>query len=252
MYIAPIKKSNAATDTEKKLTRSARAPSNVRLWPKDLNGARLFAAAHFARYMFAKPFVAGKNICDIACGVGYGAYLLAQSAAGSVGIDISDEAIDWARTNFCGDNVSFYCADGSKDWPVDETFDVITCFETLEHVPDPDAFIKQLVTHLAPGGKLFLSVPNGPRDEKRANNPHHLHHFTEIMLKELVGRYFAKPQFYGQAYKKNWKHYTAKCLRKCRLVKKQRYFPENYFLSEGLDPQLKTWFVIAEKRNEQP
>ena len=245
-------KSNAATDTEKNITRSVRGQSNVRLWPKDLNEARLFATAHFARYMFAKSFVAGKNLCDIACGVGYGTYLLAQSAASAVGIDISDEAIDWARINFCADNTSFHCADGSEAWPVDETFDVITCFETLEHVPAPNAFIKQLVMHLAPGGKLFLSVPNGPRDEKRANNPHHLHHFNEITLKELVGKYFAEAQFYSQAYKKNWKHYAAKCLRKCRLTKKQRYFPENYFLLEGLDSQLKTWFVTAEKRNEQP
>ena len=222
----------------------------VRLWPKTVNEARRLAASHIARYGFAESAVRNKRVCDIACGAGYGSCFLSKFAEIVTGIDISTQAIEWARTYFQSENVSFHCADGSKAWPVDETFDVITCFETLEHIPEPHAFIEQLVVHLAPGGKLFLSVPNGPRDEKRANNPYHLHHFTEIMLKELINKYFVEPQFYSQAYKKNWKHYTAKCLRKCRLTKKQRYFPGNYFLSEGLNPQLKTWFVTAKKRNK--
>ena len=220
----------------------------VRLWPRTVSQARSMAASHLARYQFARSAVQGGRVCDIACGAGYGSCFLSKYAGSVVGMDISDSAIEWAREHFQNDKVSFYCADGSKNWPVNETFDVITSFETLEHVPHPEEFLEQLVSHLKPTGVLFLSVPNGPRDKKKTDNPYHLHHFTENDLKELIRKHFTEPRFYSQAYKKNFKHYGAKWFRKLHLVKKQMYFPENYYLSKGLDTELKTWFVIAKKK----
>ena len=220
----------------------------VRLWPKTIGDVNDSAIPHLARYSFAKSFLQNKTVCDIACGVGYGSFYLSQFAGNVVGMDISEDAIEWAKQYFQNDKITFYCADGSNQWPFDKMFDIITSFETLEHVQSPDAFLSQLDYHLSDKGTLFMSVPNGPRDKNKTDNPYHLHHFSAEEFQDLINKYFAEPQFYSQAYKKNLKHYTAKFLNKTGLAKKQRYFLNNYYLSEGLDSNLKTWFVIAKKK----
>ena len=101
--------------------------------------------------------------------------------------------------------------------------------------------------HLSLSGVLFLSVPNGPRDKGKTDNPHHLHHFTVADLKALIQNYFSNAEFFSQAYKKDFKHYGTKFLRKIKLLKKQPYFVNNYFLNPGLCENIKTWVVIAHK-----
>lgn len=219
----------------------------VRLWPMSLGQAAKSAASHVARYALAKKYVTGKNICDIACGVGYGTSLLAAEAKSAVGMDISGEAIDWAKNYFAKDNVRFFQADASADWPVDDRFDVIMTFETMEHVPVPEAFLEQVCGHLADDGVVILSVPNGPRDKRKTDNPHHLHHFTESNLKSLIGKFFSKAEYFSQGYKKNFAHYSSKILRKLRVLKKQPYFVDNFYLEPHLREDRKTWIVIASK-----
>lgn len=219
----------------------------LRLWPKTVAKIRDRAVVALARYQFAKPSVQDKNVCDVACGAGYGSCFLSQSAKTVTGMDISDSAIDWANKYFHNENLTFHCADGSKTWPVDQQFEVITSFETLEHVPKPEDFLHQLDMHLAKDGQLFMSVPNGPRDKKKTDNPYHIHYFDKKDFENLIAEYFDDPQYYSQAYRKNWKHYGVKMLRKLGLVKKQKYFLGNYYMVKGLDPKCKTWFVVAQK-----
>ncbi len=219
----------------------------VRLWPETIAQARSLATSHVARYNFAKKYVEGKNVCDIACGVGYGSNFLSQTAKSVIGIDISSDAVDWAKKYFSNDNIQFLNIDGCQQWPVEHDFGVITSFETMEHVESPDIFLKNLYDHLEPGGILVLSVPNGPRDEQKTDNPHHLHYFDQISLQELIGKCFSDFQCYSQAYKKNFKHYACKLLRKIKVLGKQLYFVDNYYLADGFDKKLKTWVVIARK-----
>jgi len=219
----------------------------VRLRPKTSGEAASQAASHFARYHFAQKFVSGKNVCDIGCGAGYGSNYLAQTAKKVIAMDISADAIDWASKYFSRDNIKFLTADAVDQWPIEDKFDVITSFETMEHVERPEIFLERIYNHLLPGGMLFLSVPNGPRDKKRTNNPHHLHHFSDADLKSLVEKYFSKAEYFSQAYKRDIKHYTTKLLRKMGLLKKQPYFVDNYFLTPTLCRNLKTWVVIAYK-----
>jgi len=94
---------------------------------------------------------------------------------------------------------------------------------------------------------LILSVPNGPRDYKRTNNPYHLHHFADDDLKTLISKFFSKIEYFSQAYKKDYKYYGTKFLRKARLLKKQPHFVNNYFFKQDLEQNLKTWMVIAQK-----
>jgi len=221
--------------------------TNVRHWPTTFDQAVRVAASHVARYGFAEKYAADKTICDIGCGVGYGSNYLAQKARQVTAMDISQDAINWASTHFSRDNIRFLVANAAEKWSVGDEFDVITTFETMEHVQNPEAFLGHIYDHLAPGGTLILSVPNGPRDKKKTNNPYHIHHFTDADLKKLFGKYFSKTEYFSQDYKKDLKHYGSKILKKLKLLKKQPYFVDKFFLLPGLSCNLKTWIVFAHK-----
>src|ERR1700722_15129763 len=62
---------------------------------------------HLHRYAFAADLVAGKDVLDIACGEGYGSNLLAARARSVIGVDISEETIGHAQSNYVRDNLTF-------------------------------------------------------------------------------------------------------------------------------------------------
>lgn len=219
----------------------------ARLWPETIEEACRAAPSHMARYYFARRFVEGKKVCDVASGAGYGSRFLAETAASVTAIDISQDAVSWAECHFSVDNVRYIAADATEDWPVEGGFDVVTSFETLEHLTSPAIFLKQVSKHLKADGMLVMSVPNGPRDQKRTDNPHHLHHFTDSELRNIVEDCFSGVEYFSQDYRKNYKHYGTKILRKIGVLKKQTYFLKNYFFAPGLRMDLKTWLLVAHK-----
>lgn len=152
--------------------------------------------AHMARYIWANRYIQrGDRVLDAACGLGYGAWILAQnSAAHSVlGVDNSDYAIDYARTSFCDDQRDTLpefalgsLPEGLKEFP-DASFELIVSFETVEHLEDPQGFLAECARLLTPGGRFLASVPNDWADETGEDpNPHHLHVFDWQKLKELI------------------------------------------------------------------
>jgi len=80
-------------------------------------------------------------------------------------IDLDCPALKFCRWRFRGkSNVSFKIVT-SLNPPLNGNFDVITCKQVLEHVPNPLAIVRQLVKHLNPGGWLFLDYVNHPGRE---------------------------------------------------------------------------------------
>ena len=98
---------------------------------------------HLARYEYARQFVAGLDVLDVACGTGYGSQMLADAGAKSVlGVDISREAIEFARGHHASDRTRFELGDAQNLYDIPrEKFDAIVSFETVEHVPNADAFL---------------------------------------------------------------------------------------------------------------
>ena len=64
-------------------------------------------ALHLKRYEFARPYCAGADVLDAGCGVGYGTAHLAEEARHVLGVDRSEEAIDYARGRYARANVEF-------------------------------------------------------------------------------------------------------------------------------------------------
>jgi SAM-dependent methyltransferase len=156
---------------------------------------------HAARYVFALPLVDGKTVLDIACGTGYGVGLLRTRAAFVAGVDIDPQAVGEARSE-CADNAAVLLANGTGLPFEDAAFDIVTSFETLEHMHERTAFVAELRRVLRPGGRLVLSTPNAaytmPLNGK-PTNPYHIHEYTAHELQWELEKCFEIEQFVGQS-----------------------------------------------------
>lgn len=138
---------------------------------------------HQRRYQTASGFVSGKQVLDIACGVGYGSHLFGLSGADHVtGVDISAEAIAYATDRYLLPNLRFIQAD-AEQFDATDRYDVIVSFETIEHLRHPGEFLRRLHPRLRSGGHLFLSVPLG---ETRFLDPYHRHAFDLDQVVSLL------------------------------------------------------------------
>lgn len=139
---------------------------------------------HLERYRFAAAHAVGKRFLDIACGVGYGTqFMIERGPAGMIGIgvDLEDEAIEYARQRYQDDRLEFQCADAMR-FHDSQGFDTIISLETIEHVPDPAGLVAHLATLLKPGGVFIASAPVTPSTDA---NPHHLSDFTPGSFRAL-------------------------------------------------------------------
>lgn len=120
------------------------------------------------RYKFASKFVKNKFVLDISCGTGYGSYHLARTAKKVIGVDTDEEIIDYCRQKYVRENLEFEVIKPNNNIikKFIGKFDSIVCIETLEHVEDQEAFLKNLKKYLKPNGSLYLTTPNNFRKVK--------------------------------------------------------------------------------------
>ena len=146
------------------------------------------AAEHLLRYHAVRGLCAGKRVLDVACGEGYGSYLLATwGAARVVGIDIAADAVEAAQQIFAHPNVTYLRGDACQLADVladDESFDLIVSFETIEHVGDIDGLLRGMAARRAPGATIVISCPNDHAESEE--NPYHLRAFTLAEFQEIT------------------------------------------------------------------
>ncbi len=105
----------------------------------------------------------GKAVLDVGCGGGILSESMAKQGANVTGLDMGQEPLDVARlhaleSNTSVDYIQEVVEDHAEKNP--QRYDVITCMEMLEHVPDPLSVIHACEKLLKPGGHLFLSTLN--------------------------------------------------------------------------------------------
>jgi SAM-dependent methyltransferase len=153
---------------------------------------------HRARYRFASQFASGARVLDVACGSGFGMQMLRGSGACVLGVDLDASALVEAR-RFAPPS-RLVRADATRLALPDRCVDLVTSFETLEHVPDAAKLVRELRRVLRPGGRLVLSTPNrdfGP-PELHTGNPFHVREFTASELRELISDHFDQCRMFGQ------------------------------------------------------
>jgi len=156
-------------------------------------------AIHLKRYDFARSLTRGKRVLDVACGVGYGSRYLAEVATSITGVDIDRWSVAYAKKRYTDlPNVSFIEGDALRLPFEGHTFDVICSFETIEHVPNADLFLKEVKRLLTPTGIFIVSTPAARHTTSTPKNPHHVQEWTPHDFKALLSEHFPQVQLYSQ------------------------------------------------------
>lgn len=154
----------------------------------------------------------GKRALDVGCGGGILAEALAQSGAQTTGIDLAEKALKVAELHALESGAQVnYQAISAEALALTEpaSFDVVTCMEMLEHVPDPISVVKACATLAKPGATLFFStlnrnpksylfaiigaeyllrlLPKGTHDYRKFITPSELGHFVRDAGLEIIG-----------------------------------------------------------------
>lgn len=112
----------------------------------------------------------GKSVLDVGCGIGYGTNLISSIADEAEGIDISEEAISECKLNY----YNKFTVSSIEEYEPDELFDVVTCFEVIEHISSMDAGINAIKRITKPRGMVLMSMPIF-----QGRNPfHHNRHYS--------------------------------------------------------------------------
>jgi 2-polyprenyl-3-methyl-5-hydroxy-6-metoxy-1,4-benzoquinol methylase/glycosyltransferase involved in cell wall biosynthesis len=155
---------------------------------------------HLPRYQLACGHARGRKVLDFGCGTGYGTAMLATVADSALGVDIDSSALEWARRSHRHANLSFqHNGDFLADFE-DTAFDLITCFEMIEHVTESDQYkvIRALARVLRPQGLLLISTPNPEITSLYGDNPYHLRERTRDEFIDLLKDFFPTVQLLDQ------------------------------------------------------
>ena len=150
---------------------------------------------HLAVYEWIAERVAGLRVADLACGEGYGADVLARTAADVVGVDANPEAYEHARLRYREDNLRF--ERGLVERFAEEC-DAIVFLQTIEHVDEPRRLLEGFaasapVSYLSTPNRLTLAPPGAPK----SSNPWHLREYTPSEYRELLRPLFASVDIMG-------------------------------------------------------
>ncbi|MGI4847930.1 MAG: bifunctional 2-polyprenyl-6-hydroxyphenol methylase/3-demethylubiquinol 3-O-methyltransferase UbiG [Janthinobacterium lividum] len=114
-------------------------------------------------WIHARASLNGKQVIDIGCGGGILAESMARKGATVTGIDLSEKALKVADLHSLESGVAVrYEMIAAEDMAAREPgrYDVVTCMEMLEHVPDPAAIVRACATLVKPGGQVYFSTLN--------------------------------------------------------------------------------------------
>jgi 2-polyprenyl-3-methyl-5-hydroxy-6-metoxy-1,4-benzoquinol methylase len=189
---------NVRSDTPQKRTEIR--DTGERILPTREGEVSLVYSRHRFAYEYVSQFVGNKTVLDVGCGTGYGCAILAEKAESVYGIDRSEEAIAYCRSNYAAPNITFVVADVAAV-SLGKKFDIAVTFQVIEHMRDTAAFIELLKRTVKRNGMIVISTPNVVRPAREAEaNPFHFNEMNYTQLQRLISNHFSKFEMYGIAY----------------------------------------------------
>jgi hypothetical protein len=149
---------------------------------------------HLHRYYFAQRYCHGRRVLDLACGEGYGSAILADVADEVVALDVDPATIEHARARYAGENLRFVASSMLSPGAVaPATFDVVVCFEAIEHVEAHEAVLDAIASALTPTGLALVSTPDRAIYSEAAgyHNPFHVRELDRTEFTALLSERFA-------------------------------------------------------------
>jgi SAM-dependent methyltransferase len=183
-----------------KATKGILKDTGERMIPEFHKGTLIYGE-HMTRYLSTENIVRDKIVLDIASGSGYGSHFMAKYAKKVYGVDVSEDAITYAREQYGAPNIEYRVGNGEKIPLEDNSVDVVITFETIEHIKDYLQFISEVKRVLKPDGIIIVSTPNDL--EFAEGNHFHLHEFEYEELYDILKKDFSyiDPYFQG-----TWKY----------------------------------------------
>ena len=155
-----------------------------------------FYCQYRAVYEYAEAFVTAQRVLDAGCGEGYGTKLLAQNASQVVAIDRDKKTIQQARRRYQQPNLQFHVGDINQlSASPPQSFDVVCCFHTIEHLKEPTQFLQRVGKLLSNSGVLLISTPN--REKTFIKWPYHEREYTAEEFQTLLSTCFADVTLYA-------------------------------------------------------
>lgn len=144
--------------------------------------AAILSSEHLRRYGAIRRFCYGQTL-DLACGCGYGSYLLSANpdVERVVAVDMSSESIEWAKKEFSSPKIE-YCQSTIEN--IQGQYDTLVCLETIEHIKDIN-FIPNLVERC----KIDNVIISFPDKKTTHYNPYHFHDLVKQDVIDLFPKY---------------------------------------------------------------
>lgn len=155
---------------------------------------------HTHRYLLARELARDKVVLDIACGDGYGARMLADVAVNVIGVDISLKTVARAAIKYQHPRLFFLGGSATAIPLTDASVDLVTSFETIEHLAAQEDMLGELRRVLRSEGLLIISSPDKYEysDSSGYENPYHVNELYGYEFLELLRARFSKVKPFGQ------------------------------------------------------
>jgi GT2 family glycosyltransferase/SAM-dependent methyltransferase/glycosyltransferase involved in cell wall biosynthesis len=156
---------------------------------------------HFHRYMWAAGLVEGRSVLDLGSGEGFGAALLAESAAHVVGVDVDELSVEHSRLNYASPKLEFEVGSAlDLSAFADGSLGAVVAFEIIEHVREQERVLGEVARVLGHDGILVISTPDRRMYEQSRSepNPFHERELTLAEFMELLGASFPHTAAWGQ------------------------------------------------------
>jgi SAM-dependent methyltransferase len=217
------------------------------------------SAAHHGvslRHRFAYEAVSeyggvDSRVLDVGCGEGYGATLLAPFVNEYVGVDVAADAIEHAALRYGNDAARFICYDGRHLPFDDDTFDVVTSFQVIEHVDDVQTYLDEIRRVLKPTGVFAATTPNRLRRlgaGERPWNRYHLREYTPLDLHDTIASVFPFVEILGVQGTAAMEEIERQRVERARRFARLDRLGLRYLLPEGLNSTVR-WLLRGAHRS---
>lgn len=150
-----------------------------------------FFTPHLERYVYASNYTLDKKVLDAGSKDGYGSVIMSNFAKSITLVDLGPKWLSLAQKHHFLCPTDYMVFDFEKSFPEGQ-WDVIVAFEVIEHLENPDFFLKNIKKALAPNGILIFSLPHD------ADVPGHKHVYDEKKARDLIEAHFTVKEWHIQ------------------------------------------------------